>query len=326
MSKKRVKLTKNTGSDSPNVGSTYSNIPNYNQTNVIKDTEFQRIALLSENKFYDFDYLQVRYLKVKDLIKINQASQSQDFGLLVDALDATVDQDIRKLTVQDFFYLMYWHRINGYSDSPYTIKWTSFYGNDNKFLLDKSKVKRQEVLLEIAVEDIEKFHKLGITSPRIRDREIIEELQYKRDKEVNPDQQQKLDEQLWLAERAQYLLGDDFHQKLSTIENAELNLLENIKKFQNKSAHGVREIVEVTDNLFVAEVALKFLKEELHKVKAAISALDNDTLTVQGLKRLTELQQEINRIESALKEKKTVEARPEYINLSIGLDSFLKDV
>ena len=73
---------------------------------------------------YDWSDIQIRRLNIEELRAIVRARVSGNLRHLVRAVDATISRHAHELTVGDFWYLMYWHRLNSYKKSPFIIDWT----------------------------------------------------------------------------------------------------------------------------------------------------------------------------------------------------------
>jgi hypothetical protein len=74
--------------------------------------------------FYPFDSLSVRPFGLLEHIKLRRAVTEENLRHQVDALSACQDHPAFDLTVGDFQFLMYWHRINDFKRTPYTVEWT----------------------------------------------------------------------------------------------------------------------------------------------------------------------------------------------------------
>lgn len=88
-----------------------------------KDSRFVDVPLPSAYMFYTWDTLSIRPFVLSDLKKIYRAHESTSLRTLMEVIDGTVDRDGTQLTIGDFLYLMYWHRINSYKRNPQTLTW-----------------------------------------------------------------------------------------------------------------------------------------------------------------------------------------------------------
>lgn len=73
---------------------------------------------------YEWDSIQIRRFTVREVRAIAQARGSGSLRHLIRAIDATITRPVTDLTAGDFWYLMYWHRLNSYKKSPFIITWT----------------------------------------------------------------------------------------------------------------------------------------------------------------------------------------------------------
>lgn len=79
--------------------------------------------LPSRLSFYGFDNLGVRHFGILEHIKLRRSVTEENLRHQVDALSACQDHSAYDLTVGDFQFLMYWHRINDFKRTPYTVEW-----------------------------------------------------------------------------------------------------------------------------------------------------------------------------------------------------------
>lgn len=88
---------------------------------VEKNSSYIDVTLPSNFYFYSFKSLAVRFFKAPDQAKCIRAAKEGRFRHLVEAISATLQPGISAydLTHQDFYFLMYWHRMNSFSKTPY---------------------------------------------------------------------------------------------------------------------------------------------------------------------------------------------------------------
>lgn len=80
--------------------------------------------LPSKFNFYDFKTLHIRHFVVQDLLAIYDARVKESFRGLVDVISATLlNHSALELTLEDFWYILYWHRINSYRKTKFTLEW-----------------------------------------------------------------------------------------------------------------------------------------------------------------------------------------------------------
>lgn len=81
------------------------------------------IELPSRMSFYQFNNLSVRHFGILEHIKLRRAVTEEKLRHQVDALSASQDHPAYDLTVGDLQFLMFWHRINDFKRTPYTVDW-----------------------------------------------------------------------------------------------------------------------------------------------------------------------------------------------------------
>lgn len=98
------------------------------QTLADKDSRYVEIPDLPSNYiFYPYQRLSVRRFSFpQDMKKLYHAHTTGNFRELVQVINATIDPDKSAfdLTAGDFYFLLYWHRINSLPKSPMKIEFT----------------------------------------------------------------------------------------------------------------------------------------------------------------------------------------------------------
>lgn len=84
---------------------------------------YEDVWLPSECVSYPWKDLQVRRFNIDEIRAVVRSRTSGNLRHLIRAVDGTLSRPITDLTVGDFWYLMYWHRLNSYKKSPFTIQW-----------------------------------------------------------------------------------------------------------------------------------------------------------------------------------------------------------
>jgi hypothetical protein len=151
-------------------------------------------TLPSLGVFYPWDNFQIRKFNLMDIKKIGKANNIRNLGILVEALDSTVEGcSVSEFTVPDFWYLMYWHRINSYLSSPMIVNWdcmdddhirrTHLDPTDPEYLepvtlsnaytvtsssIEDVKISNQEEIAKLLQETMDTYGVL-LTAPRIGD-------------------------------------------------------------------------------------------------------------------------------------------------------------
>jgi hypothetical protein len=200
---------------------------------VIKSEFNQQITDLP-SKFitYDFDSLNVRRFRPRDLSKLYQSARNEDFTIMIKVVGSTIDQDINVLTIPDFYYLMYWHRLHSYPNSPFEVKWRSKYGSDEIYTITKDNLVVNPI--KISPEGYASEVGLGLRIPTVAD---LIDIQARKDT--------KTDDDTWLIDRAQFLQGDSLEEKLNTLDDMGVEFLEHMRGFGEATEHGVEEDLKV---------------------------------------------------------------------------------
>lgn len=90
----------------------------------ISDSRYQDIGNLPSNFVpYSFKSLYVRPLTVLELRLISKAAVLKEPQHLLRAIDLVISEDINRITIGDFYYLLMWLRIHSMPKTPYVIEW-----------------------------------------------------------------------------------------------------------------------------------------------------------------------------------------------------------
>lgn len=277
------------------------------------DPKFQRISLPSRCQFYDFDELHMRPFTVPDMFKIAQVNNTRNLTLLIDLIDSTITEDVRSLTKPDFYYLLYSQKYMSYPRTPFTISWTSKYGN-----LATSDIKKSELdIIESTLDRQEyeaEFLSKGYCIPTVRDWELLDS--------------ETLEEELrWTYNKAQYMVGNTLEEKIKRLYDIGVEALELLPIIDVKTLHGVNEQVTVTDRLFDPARWLKRLRFDYQlKSKNFEEQAAGDLTDLAELEALSAeietIAQEIERIETALELGTPVTAEPEKVRVKIDIFTF----
>lgn len=81
-------------------------------------------SMPSKFMFYPFDTLSIRPFTWGELKKMYKAVVTKDFNTLAEAVNSTIDRNVFELTVGDFWFVMYWLRMNSFKKAPFTVKWS----------------------------------------------------------------------------------------------------------------------------------------------------------------------------------------------------------
>ena len=276
----------------------------------------ERIILPSGNLFYNFDSITIRPFEITDLARLARAIKRKDIVMINDVLDCVVDVDLRDLWMGDYRYIMYWLRINSLTKIPYTLNWTSFYGNRNTTQVTQTDLQFSMLTDSLSPEQWQHYQALGLTYPNVRDSE-----------EWITTQVKLSEDDRWIYERAQYVDGIDIFDKIRRLSDPRrhcLNALSDIKEFSELLGKGgVKEFVKVQDRHFNADAAFDRLMLELKDIETLLetdlemTAEQEDVMTT----RLELLRQETERLS-------TGEAEPmlETIPMRISVFAFFPGI
>lgn len=219
------------------------------------------------------------------------------FTMLVDALSPCIKNfDIRDLTVPDYFSFMYWLRLNSYPRSPFTVPWTSKYGNEVVSKLNYSDFEFEE--LSMTSDEYRKWRKEGLTFPTVRDMEIL------------TDSTLEVKDR-WYINYAQYIYVDGppdanwMRRKIDRFIEMGTDAVSLVKEFAAKASHGVIEQIRVSDSSFDIDKAIAFFKEQIDTLTDILNAAlgeaaEEDTNGVQALiaigSKLTELKEDYDKL------------------------------
>lgn len=193
-----------------------------------------------------------------------QRNMFKALTMIIDALSPTIrDMDIRDLTVPDWHSHLYWLRLNSYPRSPFTVPWTSRYGNDNVSRVNSSHFEFEE--LEMTREKYAAWRKRGITFPTLRDMEMLT------DPELNSATR-------WTITYAQYIhidgpiTNDLMKRKIAMLEKGGPDLIAEINEFATEMSHGVVEQIKVRDDKFEINSAIEYIEKEVELLTDALNA------------------------------------------------------
>lgn len=194
---------------------------------------------------------------------------------LLDALNPCIkDFDIRDLTVPDFYAFLYWLRINSYPSSPFTVPWTSRYGNENTTRLSYSSFTFKE--LDMSLEEYREWKKKGISFPTVRDMEVLSDLDISQ-------------ADRWKITYAQYVYLDEpisashMAKKVAKLKTMGADIIAQIDIFASKAEHGVVEQIKVKDANFNLDSAIAFVQTETIRLGQILDiAMESDDSETQA--------------------------------------------
>ncbi len=213
--------------------------------------------------FYNFDSLSIRTLTLGELKKIYRSHTTRSLRDLVEAIGLTIDVPAMDLTVGDFWYLMYWQRLNSYKKSPLNVN----YVCDNP---DHTLMVRKQQLPESSLEHSQIVSKSDLVVDIISEDDfaVIEALinqaradynlylfpQTMRDVVESTEmmvEEKFQTEDMWLIKLASNIsrdYGKTLADRMKFLETTDQlpDLAVDIQKFQTACNHGVQEKVLVS--------------------------------------------------------------------------------
>lgn len=278
-------------------------IPEYKSTNPM-DERYERLELPSRCIFYDFDEIFIRRLTVIELGKIYRSITESNYSMFIDTIGNTINQKARDLTVADWYFVLYWLRLHSYPKSPFIVEWTSKYGNKNTHTVKTTNLEIKSI--ETPIEELQVYLDKGLTSPTVKDMEILQGGELSKEKE-------------FMFSKAQYLSGNTVKEKLEKLEKIDdLSILEDINEFSAKIEHGVIETVTLTDNKFEPIKAVEHLKNVSNQIKLRAKEIGSTLMLDQAL----DMDKEVEEIESSIKQGNIYLPKPEIRDFSINAKDF----
>jgi hypothetical protein len=293
---------------------------------VNRDINFQRIDLLSGFIFYPFKECMIRKINIQDHLKLMSAQKTRNLTLFIDTIGSTLGEgvDVRSLALQDFYFILYWHRFNSYSSTPLTVNWVSKYGNNNTYKVKSTSIKYTPP--KITEEEYNEWFARGYSIPTVRDTELF-------------NREKLSDEDLELAFRAQFFSG--YHSEFDSSNGAIPDLDDKIKhmlelnadsvdslglvnEFIEATQFSVAEYIDVTDAKFDVENWKKELEKRIELTREAAEQLDkNSPEYFIELETISYIQNEIDEINAKLEKGGKVLPDVERVPLKIEiLDMF----
>jgi len=264
--------------------------------------------------YTDVAEIMIRPLTLRTLSLVHASQSQKSFPMLLDALQGCIDCDIRLLTVPDFYFFLYWLRINSYPKSPLTLEWTSKYGNKN--LAKVSMASFDITDLKMSKGEFEAWAGRGFCFPTIRDTEVLQ------DDEL-PETQK------WLAQFAQYVRvdgpveSDYMTKKIEALERMGVDALAVVKEFADKLEHGIVEQITVKDEKFEIGSAIKAMTAEIDNLTRLIEATvkSEDPQAINGItviaQHIDSRHKEVEELKTAVEEERTVTPDEEVVALGV---------
>lgn len=231
------------------------------------DSGFYRLGLPSGHLFYDFQSVSATSIRGRNQAKFSAAAKQKRTRLTVEAVTSLLGDgvDAASLTVSDFFFVMYWLRLNGAGTSQFRVKAGCY---DPQHVLDvaqkrkpveslytvelvsKTNLKETELdkeLVKTFFEEhkggIEELARLGfaLTAPRMYDSIELEE---------KWDGKPEFDEVEFLSELAGSIQSTEKHmdleQRLAVVGEFPMELLTLLQEWQLVvQSYGVEESIHL---------------------------------------------------------------------------------
>ncbi len=90
----------------------------------LKDPAWVNIGNLPSNFYpYDFDSLYIKPFTVKNLRLLSQSIVTKDITHQIRAVDLVITQDVNKLSIGDYYYVLEWLKINSATKTPLAVEW-----------------------------------------------------------------------------------------------------------------------------------------------------------------------------------------------------------
>jgi hypothetical protein len=286
------------------------------------DSGFERLFIPSNGVPYDFGSVGIRPFKGKEIAKLYRAYKTDNFSLVIDAMNDCIDVDVREMTFPDLYYAMIFQRINSYNKSPLKIEWTSMYGNKQETILNVSDVKVNEIKINREeyqkwLQDSEEIYGIKIRIPTVREQEIlnIEKLS---------------DDDEWMFRRSQFLdikvppkvnHVDYLNKKL---ESMPLEFFEFLREFREACDHEVVEKLSLTDRLFEKEAAKAYLGKQVEVIYKAMDFADsqiNQENMLKVINKIEEIEAEIKAIDED-----NFQPKREEVNVDFDITKFFPGI
>jgi uncharacterized protein YqfB (UPF0267 family) len=282
------------------------------------DEKWQRVDFPSNLVPYPgINDIYLRSFTVPVLEQIYDAIEARNHTAYIDAMSKCISMDIRDLTVPDWIYAQYWIRISSFTRSPYTIRWTSKYGNEHATSVKLTDLKT--VILDMQPEEYNEWVKKGFSFPTLRESEFM----ILNEDEESPDNN-------WVVQNAQYLYlapdfeGDRMKEKIRLFrERGDVEFLTDIQDFAARTEHGVVESIKLRDEKFDAVKAKEFLIHSANQLRTLAKAgadnenmdLDNTAGIIALAEKAEEYETEAAAIQTAIDAGETYQPEEEVVVL-----------
>ena len=222
---------------------------NFIETAAKKDSNLVEVGELPSKYLpYKFDKINIRGFLLPEIRLIAKAHAQKDIYYVIKAVDSVIDQDVNILTIPDFYYLLYWLRIESYPKTPMYLPWTC--DNDVPLEVNGKKVEgetqkcgfenlSQLTQTALSIDYLDKcpgFDKLprGLDFPRVS---VMPSIDYK---EADDPDRLLLEVIKWVAE------GEKIDDKIRVLEaQTSMELYEEALRINESMHYGVHEGAKV---------------------------------------------------------------------------------
>ena len=296
------------------------------------DSDKTRLVLPSRGFFYNSEHktIGIRALTFGEAAELKKYSSTENFSYLLDVLNNCLqsDIDIRDLTIGDFMFILVSIVINSCPGVKYTVKWTSFYDNENEYTLSATQLKCKELDHKALLKEVPKHSELKFTPSRVKH---LEALMKNRHDPKDSSTWSVVEEEMY-SEYIQFLDEDSVEEQLQRASKMPMNSEEFklLKKFTKLQEHYIDPTIEeVYDKKFELEKAITTLEKRVESLKHLIS-VDSErylAISVNPAANLEEVEQELSRLQSlkeefakAKKENNLITISPRAESISVPLD------
>lgn len=268
---------------------------------------------------YDFREVFVRPLTTPALSKISASVKAQSYTMFVDAIDTCVSVDVRRLTPEDFTFILYWICHNSYPYTPISYRWTSKYGNENVHKIMNRDLEIVELKMSRSEFELN-WKSKGLCFPTVRDIEIQSTAT------IDPEDAWRVEMSQYIDSKKEFDPKTYIQDKLDAFETLGVAVTGLVKEFANLVDYGVKETARVTDPKFNPKSAIEFwnntandLEKILHAAVSNREIEEGNELTLLGLsERITELRDQAAAMQKDLDEGKKIKPDEEVIAISIS--------
>lgn len=121
---------------------------------------------------YEWKDLQIKQLSIQGLSAIIKARTAGNLRHLVRAIDETCSRPISEMTYKDFWFVMYWHRLNSFKRLPYVLSWSCSEPSHLTMISEENDVEEKQRLVN-SLQNV-----VTVTNSNLSIDELTDELAY----------------------------------------------------------------------------------------------------------------------------------------------------